>query len=1017
MKHKKLLIALVLSIALLSGGIARIFGFSHANAGAEEWSAVKIESSYIYGETLTVPSRALTVGETSVNALFTVTYPSGKVTREASVRLGEVGDYTVRYYAKIGNRQYAMDEKFKVNGFGYETTNGNSSVAYSTYTELGANSTGLVVRLANKDKLTFTKLIDVTSLTSTDALVRFFITPDQRGVADFNKLTFTFADSADSSVYLRIDVNRSQFGGSGKGMSWCMAGGNGQDMIGLETKSSGDILHKNDDIGTPINDLSFIAQQNQGWSGPVSDARPDLNPATIAYDSATNSVYARSERVSVLDDPSFYEELWHGFPSGKVRLSVSAGGYSGMTANFCITGVYGMTTEELENNAFTDDEAPVISLAEDFDEIPEAEVGTAYPLLKATAYDDYSGICEVTTNVYYAYLGDSPVSVGVTDGKFVPSRAGDYAIEFTAKDSFSNASKKVVFVRAVEKIRDIEIEIPEEITTVNLGETVIVAAPKTSGGSGRVSVETTVVFEGNRTVINGSFSPEKQGEYTIEFVATDYLGKTAKASYKLTANAVSTPVFNEKVHLPAVYISGGSYVLPVIYANDYSSGSLKKVLCDVKVSDGNGEKTYKAGDKFVPAVNNNGDEIRITYAANGVNSETLSVPAIIGREGNTVYMSNYIYGKDVSVSVRDENGVRYSEGIEVSVNGNKEEAKWTFANSLVSEGASVTIKTLAGKTNFAGFSFGFSDSENGDLAAEIKVALGLKTVVVTHGGAEYRLVASVKSDGVITVSYTGGKIKVDCGNGATVNVPVTEYTDGSEFKEFPSGKVFLSVGAFGCSLGSKYLVTKICGNMLSYRNSDASAPSFAISGDYGGKWAKGSLYTIKSATAGDVFAPESTATLTVYMPDGSIAKDTSGKKLEGVQVNEEYTILLAEYGSYVLDYHIAEINWVGNARNFKPTVTAADDVAPEIEFVGKGTAEAKVGDVIVMPNYKVKDNVTAEENIIVSVYVINANGRYIKLENGSNSIKCEYAGKYTFMVMAVDEEGNSSSLKYEVTVK
>ena len=1014
MKHKKSIIAIALCAALFAG-LAGFLAIPRAAAGAETWSAVRFDGSYSYGETLTVPSRTVTAGNETVEASFTVTCPDGRVTREQNVRLGAVGNYVVRYYAKAGGKQYATEEKFVVNGFGYEVKNTASSAVYGTYTDLGANSTGLIVRLANKDKITFTKLIDVTKLTAADDLVKFFITPDQRGVADFNKLIFTLTDSADSSVYLKIEINRSQFSGSGRGISWCMAGGNGQDMIGYE---DGKGIHKNDDIGAPVYNLSFIAQDNKGgWSGQATDVRPDVQPGTIAYDYATNSVYARAIRVSDLDDPAFYKDLWHGFPSGKARLSISAGGYSGLTANFCVMAVNGIAADELENNSFSDDEAPVISLADGYEEIPEAEVGTAYPLPAASAYDDYSGNCLTEAKVYYAYHSGSPVSIGIIGGKFVPERAGDYAVVFGAKDGFGNAAEKVIFVRAVEKIADVKITVPAETTSITLGETVEIAAPSVSGGSGKITVETAVVFENIRTVIDGNaFVPEKQGEYTVEFTATDYIGKTAKASFKFTAKAGDKPVFAQRVKLPAIYISGGTYTLPEVYANDYSSGSLAKVLCDVKVKDGNGEKTYKAGDKFTPAVKNNGDEIQIVYSAKGESLAPAYVPVIIGRNENTVYMTNYIYGKDVTASIRDENGTRYNSGIEVSANKAAEKAGWTFANALVAEGASVTLKTISGKGNYDGFEFKFADAADMDLSVSVYAKIAAKSVVANHNGKEYKLSAAIRSGGDITATYSNGKITINC-DGAELTVPLEVYDDGSAFEGFASSKIFLSVNAVNCAAGAKYLVSSVCGSTLSYRNSDSVAPSFAVSGDYGGKFSKGTVYTINKAMGGDTFAPESKVTLTVYSPDGAIISDVNGKKLENVEVTREYKILLSQYGRYELDYEISEVNWVGNSRPFKPAIYVADEAAPEIEFISGGTKEAKVGDVIIMPDYKVKDNVTAEADIKVSVYVVNANGRYIKLEHGSNSIKCEYAGKYTFIVMAADAEGNTSSVKHEVIVK
>ena len=143
----------------------------------------------------------------------------------------------------------------------------------------------------------------------------------------------------------------------------------------------------------------------------------------------------------------------------------------------------------------------------------------------------------------------------------------------------------------------------------------------------------------------------------------------------------------------------------------------------------------------------------------------------------------------------------------------------------------------------------------------------------------------------------------------------------------------------------------------------------------------------------------------------------STKALKSVSADAEYKILLSSYGKYKISYSIKEVDWLGNSKIFNVTVSVVDEAAPVIEFTSDGTKEASVGDTIVMPNFKVSDNVTAEKDIEVSVYVVNAYGKLIALKDGANSIKCEFNGVYTFIVYAMDGEGNTSSLKWSVNVK
>ncbi len=1012
MKNKKTLVAFILTIAFcVSIGTV---GAISVYAKTEKWSAVNIETSYAYGDDFIVPERTVTAGDKTVTALSTVTYPNGKITSEKTVRLGIIGDYVIRYYAEIGSKQYAKEEKFSVNGVGYETKSPLSSAAYGNYGEYGANTDGLLVRLANKDELTFTKLIDVRSLSQATPIADFFITPDRQGSADFNKLIFRLTDSLDDSVYLDIEINRSQFSGSGLTMSWVMAGGNGQDMVGEEL---GKMIHVNDNVGASM-DGSFVAQDNSGtWNGPAHNHEPDKYVMRIYFDYKTKTVYNTSKKVADLDDPVYYKDLWSGFVSDKARLSVRANGYLNTTANFCITAVNGLTQDELKNNSFCDDGAPVITVLTEESETPKAETGRAYSIPKAVGYDDYAGECETNVNVYYGYFSETPVSVGVVNGSFTPDRGGDYAIVYSACDGFGNKAEKVVLVEAVEKVDDIKINMPEGILTeIKLGEYLSFPVPTIVGGSGKINLETAVVFNGERVALKDGFRPENAGKYKIEYLATDYIGKTAVASFEVNAKANDKPLFLEDVSLPPVYISGGKYELPILYANDYSSGRLERVLCKVRVKDANGVKTYVSGERFIPTAANNGEKAEITYFAGETDYRTISVPVVIGRDESSVIMKNYVCGDDVTVDVRDENGALYTTGIAVTPKTNK--AKWVFANAQVANGASVALQTINGKSSFDLLGFTFADANDSGCSVTVKAAVKTRKLEITHGDDVYTLETAIKNGGKIQVSLSDGKISIDCNDGeSTLSLPLKVYDNGEKFNGFPSSRVYLGVYSEGDPSGIKYLVTSVCENVLSYRNNDSNAPAFSISGDYGGKWELNSVYTVNKGVCGDVFAPSSEVSFTVTAPDGSIVKDVNGKELKSVSADAEYELLLSSYGKYKISYSIKEVDWLGNSKIFNVTVSVVDEDAPVIEFTSDGTKEASVGETIVMPNFKVSDNVTAEKDIKVSVYVVNAYGKLIALKDGANSIKCEFNGVYTFIVYAMDGEGNTSTLKWSVNVK
>ncbi|MCQ3035413.1 MAG: hypothetical protein MJ248_04305 [Bacilli bacterium] len=70
-----------------------------------------------------------------------------------------------------------------------------------------------------------------------------------------------------------------------------------------------------------------------------------------------------------------------------------------------------------------------------------------------------------------------------------------------------------------------------------------------------------------------------------------------------------------------------------------------------------------------------------------------------------------------------------------------------------------------------------------------------------------------------------------------------------------------------------------------------------------------------------------------------------------------------------------------------------------------------------MPNLKITDNYSTEDNISVYRSVVSPYGFETLLEEGENAIRVAYKGKYVFKVVAMDEFGNTSMAQFECIVK
>lgn len=1034
MKLKTKIIALA-STALLFVGAAFGITLSQDTAVAEEWNVSSTTEwewadSYEFGSTIVVPAYKVSANGKEVDATAVVTYPNGDKTTETTIALKQAGIYTVSYFANVDGKEYSKTVTFEVGYKAYYASNLKTELSYGVYTGFGADTEtysnykhdGLLVRLANGDKLEFSHLIDVTELSPTTPIVTGFITPDEWNSADFNRLVIKLTDSKDPSIYAEIELNRWEMGAgagtsSGKATSFVSAAGNGQDWVGYE---DGKGLHINDGVGTPM-ETSFVAVAYKNangsigayWSGiEMVQMAPSRFPFSLSYDYASNSVYAGARLVADFDSSDYYNTLWHGFPSGKARLTVYATEYNSFTANFCLTSVYGL--DDLSNTSFTENEAPEITVESEYTAttMPNAKIGTAYKIPTATAYDAYSGICKVDTQVWYNYTSNEPVSVSINNGTFTPERNGYYSIVYTAKDNFGQVGSVIYPVYATADIPELTVTLPENVPAdALLGYEIKLDAPIMAGGTGNLTYKTTAVTPAGETMeVDGSFIPELAGEWTVTYTATDYIGTIATASFKFDAAAGDKPVINAKALLPKMYMSGISYVLPEIYADNYSSGKKASELCDVKIEYADGKtETKKAGDTFIPTVANSGEKIKVTYYSGAASLETAEIPVLIVKDGSKVFVKNYLYGDNITVVGQDEEGKNY-KGLHVYAE-KAGDAVWTFANPQVAELVAIKLQSLQSKTKYSALAFTLTDAENPEESVTMTVEVSTASVKLICGSFVLDVATSLMTETTFNVTFAGGKFKFE-----NANVDVDTYDNGEAFNGFSSNKVYITVAMKDAKAGAGYMLLEMGGAATTNNDRDPIAPSFAILGDSGGSYSIGSSYVLAPAIAGDTFAPETSLTVTVLDPNGNPIKDKNGLLLEDVDASESYTISLVKYGLYSIVYRAAEVNWGGRVNEFINYVNVMDEVDPVITVTSNYTMTAKVGELLIFPNISVTDNITASENIIIDKFVQNPTGRLVRLSVASNCVVATYEGTYILSYLVKDEYGNSATIYFEVTV-
>ena len=997
------------------GGAARVTVTSGVKADAA-WSGGDIRDSYEFLSAFTVPARTLTVGNESAAADSVIIYPDGTATKNKTITLDQSGRYEIRYTAVIGGNTYYENVGFVVNKHAYYCTgSGESRVEYRSeftekfpYTWWNADNTtetryteykksGLLVELKQGDKLECAKLIDVSNLKKSDLLFGVTAIPYVQGVCDFERLDFVLTDSADPSISLRIRARGYLNDGDEFPYTYILAGGQNQALKGYEAGKK--LIHVNDEWGTGTNH-SFYGTYNCIY-GTYND--PEAHQTLkLYYDAAEKAVYTQwnsyrdrsIKRVIDLDDPQFFSDPWSGFPSGKARLSIEAGVYTGETARFFVSTVAGLDLSETD---FDETDPPEITVDCDYETMPKAVKGGTYPIPAATAFDVYTGKCAVKTSVWYNYGQSNAVNVQIDGGRFATAKSGTYAIVYEARDAYGNAAKKVLWVECEKELPEVGIEFYGDYETAcHAGEKVDLAAYTLSGGSGDIDVTFTATVGGVTETVGASFIPRRTGIYKINYVATDYLGRTATASYDLSVTASGTPIFGDTPTLPVAYISGTKYAIPALYADDYSSGEAKKVAATVKVTDGNGEKTYNAGETFTPNAGESGI-LTLEFAAGGATA-TYSVPCVNVKSANKLLAAENYFVANGSTVAKDDTGVT------VTADGERGEA--SFINSVLAEtfDAELTFPNLATLTEV---DVTLTDALDKNVSATARLVRdGNNTRIITSGGE-----VSVSGTGFggtgksSSLAYSDGSFVLG-GNRAAV----TKTDDGAAFSGFPSGKVNVKVTVIGSESGANIKINSINGQALSAKTAlDFVAPEIYIGSGYGGSHEVGAIITLTAAHYADVLDPGASCVLTVTDPDGNAATDTNGKILRDVEP-DEYSLKIDKTGVYTVKYTAKDSG--GNTSNRVYSIKSEDVTPPVLNIVGEWT-DGKLGETYSLPEITATDE---SGETTIRIMILDPNGTVTVLKPGVNAVGFATAGKHTITIVARDNAGNTTSKRVIVNV-
>ena len=1022
-KIKRRISFVFIFLILICIPVAIAFSLRSAKADVTVSTSTEIASEYAFGDILQVPNCTFTIDGKSAVGSATVEFPDGSFSNKAEVSLNKTGYYKIKYLATLEDKVYTKEYGFKVVGSLANYTSDKTSIEYGLCTHLGANSQGLMVKIANGDALSFDHVFDMSKMTMDTILLEGFIVPEVQGSIDFAKMVFTFTDVEDPSVKLVYNGNFHD-DSRAYGLTWFTAAGNGQVQCGLEYAGK---IHKGTNQGCMVPHSFMAVDTGLYWDGaPPTNVAPDSKKFTISYDAKSNQAWAGGKIISDLDDSTYYDKLWFGFPSGKAKLTISAANYNGPTANMCFTSILGV---DLSAREFIDDKAPTINVDCDYEVMPNAIAGAneKYPVPTATAIDEVSGNCAANVSVWYGYGTDDAVMVDVIDGKFATKAVGTYAIVYTATDIAGNTATEVLWVRAVlsQYVTKLSVSIDEFNQNIEVGALQTLPSVTVKGGSGEKTVTYTLT-QGNEEceIIDGKYyRVEKAGEWTLTCVVTDYIGKIAADARVITAECGDKPIIVDEPNLPVAYISGSSYVLPELYAYDYSSGSKVKKLCSVKVTCGESVKEYRSGDRFIPTAQENGDLIKISYVLDGDVLLEREVPVKIvfakqkideNREKTVLDVSRYFYTQD-QISLTKGYTVAGFKGLLITANENAESSGVTFINPQLADAFSVALYSVPNMGKFSGVSLVLTDSENPAISIRVSLIKDSGQTVLEVG--KTRMILNFDFDGGVAESYVLGYSNCNFVVNTNTSIEITEDENGKAFNGFPSNKVYFTLEMNDVSEGASIFLNEIGGIRVS-NDEDNIAPQIVTDGKVETNGFKDEIYTLKRVFVGDVLCPNSKATITVMSPSGAVVTSVDGVVLNKATADREYQITLSEYGSYrVIIESVEDSSWrYSNSKKTNYAITVIDGVKPTITFTEEFDKKIKVDDELVIPPFTVADNFSTVDKIDVMIMVTNPKGMPIYLNGEQKTIVCRYEGTYKIKILVVDEMGNLTTYETEVVV-
>ena len=966
-KIKKKVLVVLLPVMLLAIAFG-VFMTTNKNGKAQAAQASFPENVlndvYYLNDKISLPQsvKAVYNGQEFVLTDSALVYPDGNTYKKEVYELDTFGRYRVVYTLKTEGVILSAEKEFSVITKRFGVSSSHSTAEYGDLTEEFAKNTGkskgIIVSLASGDTFNYNVPIDLSKNTVNDFVTLY--TPQTPLTADVGDITVRLTDCYDSSVYvdflLWFNPNQAVH---------ARAGAAGQKLSGF---------NKNPRVsatGTPV----YI--DGEEWY--------------MAFDNFGTGSFVK---VTQLANPDIYEKnLFGGFTTGEVYLSVFCDNYYGSAAKIEIEQIGGLSENEIVQADYVDEKAPVLTVKG----VPESGIvnvvkGKTVSIFDAEAVD-VSG-AEVSAAVYYNYDSTKRNNVLVKNGSFVAEHVGAYTIVYTATDRFGNSSSKNIKINCVDVPSGKTIDFAvDEIGSLKAGYEAQMPEYTVKGLNGDVTVDVYAVYNGEKTAIkDGKFTPMNIGTYEILYEYYDAFDFYTY-SYEIESQTSDAVVFSDELHLPRYFIKDAEYSLDSIKAYVFTDKNVKAEDTEFFVKFDGGE--YVKADKNLFKITGN-DTVAFKFAYGKQLIESKPIEIIDVNFRSQISLSKYFQGN--FTAEESSARIRYTSEKTEGDNALK------FINALAFDNFSLSFSVpLEAAYNSLAIKLTDFYDENNVVEFEFYPMVG--AIGVKINGTEYKTSGTFADGSIKTIYYdnTSKKLVLPGGTSVVMSDP------------FKNRLCFADIELKGIR-GEAYVdIRKVNNQPFTTTYFDIIEPLISAE-DVSGKRDIGEKITLSPAIYTDVISPSLYGKLFIEVTDPSdnyVVSD-NGVKLDGtVLASEEYSFTLSNYGDYRVNYKTVDQS--GNEGSLPYVIRVENDVKPTVEIVGDKTVRIERLSVYNVDNYKVSDDIDKAEDLEVTIIVMD--NKQNSVVSVGSEFKAKYAGEYVVYVYCTDKDGNANYACFTLIVE